>query len=89
MSDPDAAPQQSNNITGIESTPDVCGGAACIQNTRIPVFILEGYRRLGLSDAEILQAYPTIGAGDLKNAWAYVRDHREQIDQEINENEED
>src|SRR5438105_11585628 len=73
---------------GIESTPDVCGGEPCIVRTRIPVWVLEQARRLGPGEAELLRSYPTLGAEDLANAWAYVRSHREEIDQQIRENEE-
>jgi uncharacterized protein (DUF433 family) len=74
---------------GIEKTPGVCGGAACIANTRIPVWVLEQSRRLGMSDAEILYNYPSLRAEDLVNAWDYVRAHRAEIDEEIRLNEED
>lgn len=74
---------------GIEKTPGVCGGAACIGATRIPVWVLEQARRLGVSDAELLRDYPNLKAEDLVNAWDYVRAHREEIDEEIRSNEED
>ena len=72
---------------GIESNPDVCGGEACIVRTRIPVWVLERARRLGATEAELLTTYPTLKAEDLANAWAYVRAHRQQIEQSIAENE--
>lgn len=72
---------------GIESTVGVCGGAARIVRTRIPVWVLEQARRLGTSEAELLRAYPTLRAEDLTNAWAYIRSHREEIEREIEENE--
>lgn len=67
----------------IEKTPGVSGGQACIVRTRIPVWTLEGYRRLGWSDAEILENYPSLRASDLAQAWAYVSAHRSEIDQAI------
>jgi uncharacterized protein (DUF433 family) len=73
---------------GIESDPHVCGGEPCIVRTRIPVWILEQARRLGTSEAELLRAYPRLRAEDLANAWAYVRSNRNEIDQQIRENEE-
>lgn len=73
---------------GIESRPGVCGGEPCIVRTRIPVWVLERARQLGLSEAEILSSYPTLRAEDLTNAWAYVRSHQTEIDQQIRENEE-
>lgn len=72
---------------GIESTPGVLGGEPCIVRTRIPVWVLEQARRLGASEAELLQAYPSLRAEDLVNAWAYARAHRDEIDRQIEENE--
>lgn len=73
---------------GIEKTPGVVGGDACIVRTRIPVWALEGYRRLGLSDAQLLENFPTLKMTDLLNAWVYVTAHRAEIDQAMRENEE-
>jgi uncharacterized protein (DUF433 family) len=73
---------------GVESNPGVCGGEPCIVRTRIPVWLLEQARRLGTSEAELLRCYPTLRAEDLAHVWAYVRAHREEIDQQIRENEE-
>lgn len=72
---------------GIENHPRVCGGEPRIVRTRIPVWILEQARRLGVGEAELLRAYPTLRAEDLGNAWAYVRSHRSEIDAQILENE--
>jgi uncharacterized protein (DUF433 family) len=72
---------------GIENLSDVSGGSACIVRTRIPVWTLEQARRLGTSEADILRAFPALRAEDLVNAWAYSRAHRDEIDQQIAENE--
>src|SRR5579864_9108224 len=53
---------------GIDSTPGVCGGEACLVCTRIPVWALEQSRRLGMSEDELLRSYPTLRAEDLVNA---------------------
>ena len=73
---------------GIQKTPGVTGGDACIVRTRIPVWVLENYRRLGWTEAQILDNYPTLRAVDLVNAWAYADAHRDEIDQAIRNNEE-
>ncbi len=72
---------------GIESLPDVCGGEPCIVRTRIPVWLLVQAHNLGTSEADLLKAYPTLRAEDLANAWAFFRGHREEIEQQILENE--
>lgn len=72
---------------GIDSTPGVCGGEAVITRTRIPVWLLEAARRCGASERTLLEAYPSLRAVDLANAWSYVRAHGAEIDHEIAENE--
>jgi uncharacterized protein (DUF433 family) len=72
---------------GVESRVDVCGGEPCIVRTRVPVWVLEQARRLGTTEAELLAAYPALRAEDLANAWAYVRAHGSEINQQIHENE--
>ncbi|MBC8876997.1 MAG: DUF433 domain-containing protein [Planctomycetes bacterium] len=77
-----------DSFPGVESTAGVCGGEPCIVRTRIPVWVLEQMRRQGVSEADILRCYPSLRAEDLADAWAYVRVHREEIGQQIHENEE-
>ena len=72
---------------GIESDPAVAGGSPCIVRTRIPLWVLESYRRQGWTEARILANYPTLRAADLVQAWAYIAAHREAIDAAIEENE--
>ncbi|MCP5127693.1 MAG: DUF433 domain-containing protein [Gammaproteobacteria bacterium] len=43
---------------GIETLPGVAGGEPCIVRTRIPVWVLEQTRRLGVHEADLLRAYP-------------------------------
>jgi uncharacterized protein (DUF433 family) len=74
---------------GIDSRPDVCGGEPSIVRTRIPVWLLEQARRLGLSEQALLAAYPSLRAEDLVNAWAYARAHAAEIEAQIRENEAD
>jgi uncharacterized protein (DUF433 family) len=76
-----------SNWQGIEKTSKVCGGQACIVNTRIPVWVLVEARRLGYSDVDLLESYPTITATDLTNAWGYAADHSDEIDFAIEQNE--
>ena len=77
-----------NAWAGIEKTAGVSGGEACIVRTRIPVWTLENYRRLGWTDAAILENFPSLRAADLVNAWAYADAHPEEVDQAIHKNQE-
>jgi uncharacterized protein (DUF433 family) len=71
----------------IERTPGVCGGDARVRNTRIPVWLLVGYRKDGVSDARLLELYPTLTLGDLSAAWWYYAEHRDEIEQATREQE--
>lgn len=72
---------------GIDSSPKVAGGEPCIVRTRIPVWVLVQARKLGASESDLLKMYPVLRAEDLVNAWAYYRLHRDEIEQQIAENE--
>lgn len=72
---------------GIESLPGVTGGEPCVVRTRIPVWLLVQGRTLGISESEMLGAYPTLRAEDLANAWSYYRANRDEVDRQIADNE--
>jgi uncharacterized protein (DUF433 family) len=71
---------------GIEKTPQVCGGSACIADTRITVWGLVEAKQIGYSEADLLISYPSLSATDLVNAWAYAAAFPEEIELEIQEN---
>ena len=72
---------------GIHKTPGVCGGAACIEGSRIPIWVLVQYHKLGIDEKELLSAFPTLEERDLKNALNYYRYNQTEIDQQIADNE--
>jgi uncharacterized protein (DUF433 family) len=49
----------------IQKTPGVCGGAARIANHRITVAHLVWYRKRGMSNEKLLEAFPTVTKHDL------------------------
>lgn len=75
--------QTSSN--GINKTPGVCGGDACVGNTRIPVWLILSLRRQGAKDVEILQLYPQLSAADLVNSWIYGEAYSEEIETALKE----
>ncbi len=77
----------SGGVPGIVSTPEVCGGYPRIAGTRIAVWVLVQYRKLGATEADLLRMYPTLRSEDLANAWTYYRSHKVEIEQQITENE--
>ena len=82
-----AAQDVGGAFPGIDINPVVSGGEPGIFRTRIPVWILVQARNLGMSEAEILISYPSLRAEDLVNAWSYYRLNKDEIDNQIVENE--
>lgn len=72
--------------TFIRHTPGVCGGEACIRNTRIAVWLLEEAKRAGSSEADLLADYPGLSREDLEAAWCYVSTHAQEIETAIQAN---
>lgn len=71
----------------IKKTEGVCGGSACIRDTRISVWTIINARRLGRSDTEILEDYPGLTDDDIFDAICYWMFFPEEIDNEIEQNE--
>ena len=84
----DLSGRQEEMESRIVATPGVCGGSPRIRGRRIPVWLLVEWRRLGQTDAELLDAYPTLSQSDLEAAWQYYGSHREEIERSIRQNNE-
>lgn len=68
----------------IEATLGVCGGKPRIAGTRIRVQdIVIWHERMNLSADEIASQYPQVSLAAVYAALAYYHDHREQIDQQM------
>ena len=72
----------------ISKLPNRCGGDACVRDSRITVWGLVAYQRLGMSDGEIMHAVQGVTVADLEAAWEYAASHVEEIDEAIRANEE-
>lgn len=67
----------------IQKTPGVCGGYACVRNTRIPVWTLVSLRQQGATEQELLDNYPGLTLKDLTAVWGYYYHHQSEIDHTI------
>jgi len=67
----------------ITKTPGVCGGDACIRGTRMSVWGLVEWRRLGKSDEWMLENFRHINSSDLEAAWEYAATHQREIEEAI------
>jgi uncharacterized protein (DUF433 family) len=70
----------------ISKTDGVCGGDACIRETRVTVWGLVEYRRLGMTDSQLLESIDGLNREDLAEAWRYAKAHPSEIETAIREN---
>ena len=59
-------------FTRITVAPDQMGGLPCIRNLRIPVATVVGMISEGMTDPEILDAYPDLEVEDIREALRYA-----------------
>jgi uncharacterized protein (DUF433 family) len=52
--------------------PEQMGGVPCIRGLRIPVATIVGMVAEGMSEAEILRAYPDLKKEDIREALRYA-----------------
>jgi uncharacterized protein (DUF433 family) len=59
-------------FTRITVNPNQMGGVPCIRGLRIPVATVVGLMADGMTQAQILSAYPDLEAADMNEALQYV-----------------
>lgn len=60
------------NFERITIDPEQMGGVPCIRGLRIPVATVVGMVADGMTDDEILEAYPDLELGDIREALYYA-----------------
>lgn len=59
-----------------DHTPGICGGAACIPSTRIPIWVLVNLTRTGVTFTDLHQTfYPHLSPSSLVSALLYAPHH--------------
>jgi uncharacterized protein (DUF433 family) len=71
---------------GVTKTPGICGGRACIERTRIPVWLLYEMHENGASDTQLIEQFEGLNQFDLDCAWRYVAQNQSEIDEAIRQN---
>jgi uncharacterized protein (DUF433 family) len=64
----------------------VCGGSPIIDGTRITVRLIAQLVKTGSSPEDIIASYPHLSLAQIHDAISYYFDHREEIDQDIEDN---
>lgn len=67
----------------------VCGGRAIILGTRMPVWSIIKWYKIGMSLEEIIREFPQLSPSQVYDAFSYYYDHQQEIETDIEENEND
>jgi uncharacterized protein (DUF433 family) len=70
----------------ITRNPAICGGSPRIRNSRITVRLIAEMWQGGDSVDDIVKTYPHLQPSWVYDAVSYYLDHKEEIEQEIEEN---
>ena len=62
--------------TRITTNPNQMGGVPCIRDLRIPVATIVGMIADGMTEADILAAYPDLEQADIREALLFHRRRR-------------
>jgi len=68
------------DLMRITFDPNVMGGKPCIRGMRVTVGTIVGLVVSGYSSADILQAYPYLEAGDVREALTYAAWRVEEVE---------
>jgi len=60
------------SFTRITVRPDQMGGVPCLRGLRVPVATVVGMAADGISEADIVDAYPDLDADDVREAMRFA-----------------
>jgi uncharacterized protein (DUF433 family) len=67
----------------VTKDPEVCGGKACVDGTRIRVLDLVCLTRQGRSPQEMLAAYPSLNLAQVHAALSHYYENPQEIDADL------
>ncbi len=80
-------PAQKMDHLYIVSQEDYCGGSPVIKGTKFPVRSVVNYvLRQGISPEELVREFSHLTLAQVYDALSYYYDHKEAIDQDLQEN---
>jgi uncharacterized protein (DUF433 family) len=65
----------------------VCGGRSVVAGTRIPVWSLIKWYKLGLTVEDVMREFPQLPPSQVHDAFSYYYDNPDEIERDISENE--
>ena len=73
----------------VSAKKGICGGRGVIEGTRIPVWSIIKWYKLGMSFEEIVREFPQLTPAQIHDAFSYYYDNQEEIETDIMDNEDE
>jgi len=73
----------------VSAKKGICGGRSVIEGTRIPVWSIIKWYKLGMSFEEILKEFPKLNPAQIHDAFSYYYDNQEEIETDVMDNEDE
>ncbi len=67
----------------ITKDPEVCGGRACVDGTRIRVADIVCLKHLGQTPEQMLETYSSLNLAQVHAALSYYYEHSDEIDADL------
>lgn len=83
-----ASPKATIVYSHITKDPEVCGGRACIDGTRIRVADIACLQREGCAPERMLEVYPSLNLAQVHAALSYYYENPQEIDSALQEDRE-
>lgn len=71
----------------ISKQKGVCGGRTVIEGTRIPIWSIIKWYKVGMSVEDIIREFPQLTPSQIHDAFSYYYDNQEEVEKDIVENE--
>lgn len=71
----------------ISKQPGICGGRSVMLGTRMPVWSIIKWYKLGLSIEDIIREFPQLTPAQVHAAFSCYYDNQEEVENDITENE--
>ncbi len=65
----------------------ICGGRSVIEGTRMPIWSIIKWYKVGMSVEDIIREFPQLSPSQVHDAFSYYYDNQEEIEKDIVENE--
>ena len=66
---------------------NICGGRSVIAGTRIPVWSLIKWYKMGMTLEDIIREFPQLTPAQVHNAFSYYYDNMDEVERDVAENE--